>query len=138
MTTACRLGLSMWGVCVCVRVCVFFAGNISLITQSSYSPATKITLGAVNSNVGTPMVSRLAASVSFSLSIVLSLFPSSFALSVSLAFLSFLFCSAFICSWVQHFKKKMTSQGKEILKPYTLFKLINIKKQMTTTQHFCR
>uniref|UniRef100_A0A672MC07 Transcription factor n=1 Tax=Sinocyclocheilus grahami TaxID=75366 RepID=A0A672MC07_SINGR len=34
-----------------------FAGNISLVTASSYSPATKITLGMVNSNVGAQMVS---------------------------------------------------------------------------------
>ncbi len=34
-----------------------FAGNISLVTPSSYIPATKITLGTVNSNVGAPMVS---------------------------------------------------------------------------------
>ncbi|XP_016101191.1 transcription factor Dp-2, partial [Sinocyclocheilus grahami] len=32
-------------------------GNISLVTPSSYSPATKITLGTVNSNVGAQMVS---------------------------------------------------------------------------------
>lgn len=34
-----------------------FAGNISLLTPSSYSPATKITLGTVNANVGAQMVS---------------------------------------------------------------------------------
>uniref|UniRef100_A0A8C1CMJ0 Transcription factor n=1 Tax=Cyprinus carpio carpio TaxID=630221 RepID=A0A8C1CMJ0_CYPCA len=31
-------------------------GNISLVTPSSYSPATKITLGTVNSNVGAQMI----------------------------------------------------------------------------------
>uniref|UniRef100_A0A673NCX2 Transcription factor n=1 Tax=Sinocyclocheilus rhinocerous TaxID=307959 RepID=A0A673NCX2_9TELE len=31
-------------------------GNISLVTASSYSPATKITLGMVNSNVGAQMI----------------------------------------------------------------------------------
>ncbi|XP_026081627.1 transcription factor Dp-2-like isoform X2 [Carassius auratus] len=31
-------------------------GNISLVTPSSYSPATKITLGMVNSNVGAQMI----------------------------------------------------------------------------------
>lgn len=34
-----------------------FAGHISLVTPSSYSPAAKITLGTVNSNVGAQMVS---------------------------------------------------------------------------------
>ncbi|XP_051521255.1 transcription factor Dp-2-like isoform X2 [Myxocyprinus asiaticus] len=32
------------------------SGNISLVTPSSYSPATKITLGTVNSNVGAQMI----------------------------------------------------------------------------------
>ncbi|TRY85166.1 hypothetical protein DNTS_006355, partial [Danionella cerebrum] len=31
-------------------------GSISLLAPSSYSPATKVTLGAVNSNVGAPMI----------------------------------------------------------------------------------
>ncbi|KAI5625627.1 transcription factor Dp-2, partial [Silurus asotus] len=31
-------------------------GNISLVAPANYSPVTKITLGAVNSNVGTPMI----------------------------------------------------------------------------------
>lgn len=31
-------------------------GNISLVTQTNYSPATKITLGAVNANVGSQMI----------------------------------------------------------------------------------
>ncbi|MCI4385934.1 hypothetical protein PGIGA_G00056410 [Pangasianodon gigas] len=31
-------------------------GNISLVAPSNYSPVTKITLGAVNSNVGAPMI----------------------------------------------------------------------------------
>ncbi|CAM4556423.1 unnamed protein product [Leuciscus chuanchicus] len=33
-----------------------FAGHISLVTPSSYSPAAKITLGTVNSNVGAQMI----------------------------------------------------------------------------------
>lgn len=39
--------------------CFLFAGNISLVASPNYSPVTKITLGAVNSNVGAPMVSHL-------------------------------------------------------------------------------
>lgn len=31
-------------------------GNVSLVTQTNYSPATKITLGAVNANVGAQMI----------------------------------------------------------------------------------
>lgn len=49
---------SQSSVCTHKADCVYmFAGNISLVTPSSYSPATKITLGTVNSNVGAQMVS---------------------------------------------------------------------------------
>ncbi|XP_062409351.1 transcription factor Dp-2 isoform X3 [Sardina pilchardus] len=46
-------------------------GNISLVTSPGYSPATKITLGAVNSNVGTPMIISTPQRVSHSGSIII-------------------------------------------------------------------
>ncbi|XP_063061713.1 transcription factor Dp-2 isoform X2 [Engraulis encrasicolus] len=46
-------------------------GNISLVTPPSYSPATKITLGAVNSNVGTPMIISTPQRVSHPGSIII-------------------------------------------------------------------
>ncbi|XP_041733190.1 transcription factor Dp-2 isoform X1 [Coregonus clupeaformis] len=39
-------------------------GNLSLVMPSNYSPATKITLGAVNANVGTQMIISTAQRVS--------------------------------------------------------------------------
>ncbi|XP_028817834.1 transcription factor Dp-2 isoform X2 [Denticeps clupeoides] len=47
-------------------------GNISLITPSNYSPANKITLGAVSSNVGTPMIISTPQRVPHSGGIIIS------------------------------------------------------------------
>ncbi|XP_041729994.2 transcription factor Dp-2-like isoform X2 [Coregonus clupeaformis] len=43
---------------------LFTSSNISLMTSSNYSPVTKITLGAVNANVGSQMIISTAQRVS--------------------------------------------------------------------------